>query len=267
MAAQQNHEIVPKSAQASEDRIIWNSVVEGSIAGIVAEYGNNRVGDVMAMTGDEAWASGDDIQSPVRLSGLSPSRKTGGLMDMHLQWTAFLKREFWNIEWQEVQKDIRTLLVPPNASQSEILDASIELAHIANWESQRDNQNWAMYSNFEYDDDGEAVKLEDDSLTVAQKILKGVNSYTLYVPVVTCTTTWANGKPVRLGTLNRYVTTLPTHSGWTAHGQQPSDFMQSNKWLKQIDRTNNNPDGSVTLIEGWIGLDDLDPDLYKAEGA
>lgn len=263
--AQPNHEIVPKSAQSSADRIVWNSVVEGSVDNIGLEYASMRVGDTAAIDASDPWNSGEDIQTPIRLSGISPSRKVGGMLEVSLQWTAFLMREFWNIEWQEVQKDIRTLLVPPNATQQQILAASIDIAHIANWEAQRDNQNWDMYQSFKYEDNGTEVALDGDALVVAQKILKGVQTYTLYVPVVTCTTTWADGKPVRLGTLNQYVTSLPTHTGWSAFGQDPSDFTEMSKWLKQIDRTSNNPDGSVTLVEGWVGLDDLDPDLYTQQ--
>lgn len=266
MAAQSNHQLPNKQANVLHDRIVWSVTVEGGIGGISEEYGGYRVGvsTFDNSQGNDAFVSGEDIQTPIRLSGLSPARKMGGLMEAEVQWTAYLKKELWSIDWQEIQKDIRTLLVPPNATEQELLASARKIAHIANWESQKDNQNWDLYQNFKYDLGSGAVSLDADERKIAAKIIKGVLSYPLYVPVVTCVTTWADATPIRLGALNMYSTSLPTHSGWTYTGQGANELSTlASKWLKQVDKTVNNLDGSVTLTEGWIGADELDYDLYQ----
>lgn len=253
------HRIAGGSITQLADRIVEESKYEGRIDSSAITWVTSALIGWSA-SGSIEGASG---QGYIR-TGVRFQVKEGNLFECDETIAYLLNREIWNMEWQEVSKDIRTWLTTPKGGMS-VTEANIALAHIANWEAQRDNQKWDLFNNFKYDDGVEGsggVALTGSALKVAQKIMKGVQSYSIWVPVVKRTTTWLYKPeiPREIGAISTPV----SRPGWSGFNNEIMDFSGlATNWLKNVERTSSNSDGTFTLEEGWLGVDEIDPDLYS----
>ena len=99
------------------------------------------------------------------------------------------------------------------------------------------------------DADDDWVTMDDEAIKVAQKIMKGIEAWLAFYPVVTRTSTYkARPSPANAGKIQ---TPPVTVSGtWV--------------WLKTADRVVQNAKRQYQRIEQWTASDKWDTDLYEA---
>ena len=255
------HYIVPLHATQSAEREIWNEVWEGTQEECLAKASEFKVGTPIVLpTGVDAESVWQDYQNPAINTGMTFQRKAGGLAELSHTYMYVLKREMWSLDMAEISKDIRTWLV----LQLGEVAAAPELAKIAQWQALKDNGDFEAWAAFQYDLQGHT--LADDTLTLAQKMIKGVDSYTIYAPVLTRTTLWSH-MPDSVGEVG-VIETPAVRDGWEIIGAQSLDAWTglANMWLKTASRSTPNQDGTYSLIEQWTGADEIDGDLYADAG-
>ena len=252
------HYIVPLNATQSAEREVWNEVWEGTYDECLAKANEYKVGTPFLPSGVEDEGIWEEYQDPPLNTGLVLQRKVGGLAELSHTYMFVLKREMWSLDMAEISKDIRTWLV---LRMGEVA-AAPELAKIANWQALKDNGDFEAWAAFQYDLQGHT--LAGDTLTLAQKMIKGVDSYTIYAPVLTRTTLWAY-MPDSVGEVG-VIETPTVRDGWEIIGAADLDAWTAlaNTWLKTASRSSPNPDGTYSLIEQWTGADEIDGDLYPS---
>ena len=260
------HNLVPLNATQTAEREVWSEVLEGTYEECLEAAAQYKVGTPYPMPtgsgGDDIW-NGQHYQPTIINTGLNLSRKAGGLAELSHSYMSVLKREMWSLDMAEISKDIRTWLV----LQMGEVAAAPELAKIAQWQAAKDAGDYGAWAAFQYyDDQGVVHDLEGDTLTLAQKMIKGVDSYTIYAPVLTRTTLWAT-LPDGVGNVG--VKEVPTvREGWEVIGVVNNDMTEwtslADDWVKTASRSSPNQDGTYTLVEQWTGMDEADPDLYPS---
>lgn len=258
---------VPMSLDIRADREVWTIVYEGdydSILNLAAQY---YVGDRYH---DETEGGNFDsfYQDIITISSVKASRKVGGLATLSLSYTILYKLEIWNIDFAETMKDIRCWLIKQMTdSNGNVPDAAYdELFKINAWEQYKNIRNWKQYVEFKYrdEDENKDLRLSGFALKVAQKILKGTLNYPVYAPVITRTTV----HPIYpfVGSIGKKQSPRDVeYGGWVGFNGEhlPEDWLSLAKaFLKTAEKSNSNGDGTFTLVEQWIGADELDPDLY-----
>ena len=255
------------TAQALPDREVWSYVYEGFWDVLIDTFGGLRVGDIAEIPDEDHTVSGSGYQPYTICGHVSFVRKRGGLGECRIQYIALYTREIWNIDFSEVSKDIKVWLVEQGTTfgangEPTVADWVYEgLTQIAQWENQKDINNYAAWSKFLYD----GTNTFSNPLTkkLAQKMMKGVTNYPIYTPCITRTTVHATNPIV--GTIG-CKDTPSGEAGWEGFGGfKPTEWVNlSSVWLKTAEKSSMNSDGTFTLVEQWIGADELDPDLYPS---
>ena len=133
------------------------------------------------------------------------------------------------------------------------------------WELQKANggQGISNYLAFRYDDTN---AMTGDTLKLAKKIAKGIESYSIYTPVATCRRTQTSPFTDGISDIGKYTTNLqspadqlPINLGQLAQFASMRPF-----WLKTTDEITPNSDGTLSRTEQWTGYDDIDTDLYQS---
>lgn len=134
----------------------------------------------------------------------------------------------------------------PLLTHSLFADESASTAeNIEKWKSETDT---ALRAAYQYTEDGATVDLAGNDLTAAKKILKGVDSYLAFVPVITRTTTYTSRQdPEDIGKIDTPPVTVP--GSW--------------EYLKTTDRCIQQADKVYVRTEQWTGAEEWDPDLYE----
>lgn len=257
-------ETMPLTVIFHADREIWTMVYEGNWDDLGDEFGGKKVGDVVYFKDDVSSTLYQDSQV---ISNISMNRKTGGLGEVRIQYTLLYKREIWNLDFSEVSKNIKNWLVREyttwtNGEPTVDIVCYEELQKIKQWEHQKDIGAFTPWGKFLYDGKN---ALSGKTLKLAQKMMKGIDNYPVYSPVITRTTTWAISPTVgKIG----YKNTPASREGWLGfNGGSPLSYRWlelAKVFLKTAERSNSNGDGTFTLLEQWIGADELDPDLYPS---
>lgn len=255
-------EAMPAQIQCHSDREIWTIVYEGKWDVLKSQFSEYIVGTSIKR-GDLDNLS-NIYQSAMIVSGLTFSRKQAGLGEVRLQYTLLYKREIWNIDFSEVSKNIKNWLVLQyttwtNSTPRVDLKCYVELQKIKQWEHQKEIGAFTAWGEFKYD--GSKV-LEGNTRVLAEKMMKGIDNYPVYTPVITRTTTWAFNPPVgKIG----YKDTPVSRSGWQGFNSEDPGWNRLAKvFLKTAERSHANGDGTFTLVEQWTGADELDSDLYPS---
>ena len=119
--------------------------------------------------------------------------------------------------------------------------------------------------------DGTIQDISGASLTLVQKIEKGVEAVIRFYPVVTRTRTYADVPPACLEKLG-FIDTPPVPSGTAKKPSGLEAAVNAHQWLKVRDDAQEQTDGKWTRTESWMGIaksDDpnsspWDADLYGA---
>lgn len=115
-----------------------------------------------------------------------------------------------------------------------------------------------LYDNYQFlAPDGNVYTLDGSSQAVAAKYKKGIESVMRFYPVVTRTITYKKGmNEDRINALN--IGAKLSHSG-----APPKDFgLNPGTWLCIQDDAEEDADGKLVRITGWMGCKSLDADLY-----
>lgn len=256
-------EYSPCTVVCHADREIWTIVYEGFWDTLKDEFGQYQIGD--RIDRDDLGGLGD-YQEYMFVSNISMQRKNAGLGEVRISYLLLYKREIWNLDFSEVSKNIKNWLVLQYTTWSggvaTVNSACYEeLEKIKEWEHQRDIGAYEAWGNFLYNGKD---KLQGDTLKLAEKMMKGIDNYPVYSPCITRTTVWAFEPPVgEIGCRD----TPQSRSGWSGFNKTTlsSDWVGlANVFLKTAERSSSNGDGTFTLVEQWIGADELDADLYPS---
>lgn len=247
------HSLVPLHAVQNVEREVWSATLEGTYEECVDASKDYAVGNVVDIEQD------DEYQTPIIYTALQVSRKEGLLGELTYSYSILRKHELWSLDMTEVTKDILTWLVTPKGGMTQA-EAAVAIAQIRQWQAYKDAGAYMEWENFQYNDDG--ATLEGAAKTVAEKMMKGVESYTIFLPVITRTTQWSTTPPMgKIG----FIDSPEPRDGWKVIGGTPDWASKSSEWLKTAERSSSNGDGTYTFVEQWTGYDQIDGDLYPSD--
>lgn len=192
-------------------------------------------------------------------TGGSLVKREGGRGTLELSYKTADGVAWWGVTFSEISKPIQTWLATQIQDKSTLL---AELAKISLWEQQRSNGNTEAYSQFRYDGTN---RLTGSTLKLAEKMLNGIESYSIYAPVATCRRMQTLAFTDDIGLIGKYTTYLyrPGPMLYEAEMQLAAIEMLKDIWLKTGDDITCNSDGTFSRTEQWTGLDEIDADLYE----
>lgn len=260
------HESQGFSITRQFDRQISSKVFQGDQSQIQAYVEGLQVGD---------YNHKESItESPQLVTGVNMRRMNAEICEATVQTTKFLKRAVWGFDFHPLSKPTITFRYPGET------DATVNLrAHrIRGWEALRDANRLPEYLDFRciiYNSENEEIgtaKLDSTStegcgpntLAIAQKLMRGQDTYTIYYPVITCTRTSDEPFTDDLDSVGKRFTPS-IGAGWTTHGnpdQLKAVLALKAYWVETGDNIATNIDGSFTRRQVWTGMDDLDKDFY-----
>jgi hypothetical protein len=168
---------------------------------------------------------------------------------------------WWGFSFQEISKPVKTWLAT-KITNTDTLAA--ELAKIDLWENQKNmgGAGLSNYLNLRYDG---THQLTGFTRSLAEKMLQGVESYSIYTPVATCRRTQNTPFTDGLDSIGKYSTSLtsPTPQVPGNEGQLAAIAAMRPYWLKTSDDITQNSDGTLSRTETWTGYDKIDTDLYE----
>lgn len=284
------HETLSKDLAVSQTRAVLTVVKQGSYDALEAllsdakcDYAGDYKNDDLAPSGSlfvpNDWGAGATC---IRLAECRLARAQGGRGVLTATVEATRGTCAWGLDFTEVTKDVRTW------RQGAAKEERPDLAVIACWEATKgDTAHAGMYQNFEYFE-GEATKTMDkDSATysLADMILRGIENYSVWIPVVTCTATTFSSSAVynnewgavgeKLGHV--IAPSNPIDAFDLVGGVSANDLVEplasaasptttggnaERKWVMTADRLTVNADGSFTRVLQWTGFDSVEPNLY-----
>jgi len=213
----------------------------------------NRMIDSLAMTGP---AEGNGVYT-----GATLTRREGNRGTLEIAARVLNGYSWWGFSFSEISKPVKTWLATKITNPDAL---ATELNKIDLWENQKSlgSAGIANYLNFRYDD---THSLTGDTLKLAQKMLQGVESYSVYTPVATCRRTQNHPFTDGLNSIGKYVTRLtsPTEQVPANEGQLAAIAGMRPFWLKTSDEITQNSDGTLSRTETWTGYDTIDADLYQ----
>lgn len=215
----------------------------------------NAMIDNIAMTGP---ASGDGVYT-----GATLSRREGDRGTLELAVKLLNGYSWWGFSFSEISKPIKTWLATKITNRDVLM---AELGKITLWEEQLNMGPTGQenYRKFRYGNT-DSQKLEGHTLSLAQKIINGIDSYSVYTPVATCRRTQNRPFTDGLNSIGKYVTRLasPTEQVPANAGQLAAIAGMRSYWLKTSDEITQNSDGTLSRTETWTGYDTIDVDLYQ----
>lgn len=189
------------------------------------------------------------------IAGAVATRQQGGLGTLQVSFSRRDQIETWNLDYLEIQKPILNW----HADQEDGPD----LQQLRKWQRlETADGAWDAYSNFLTEVGDETSKLTGDTLKLAQKIIKGVDSFSVYTPVLTRTSVVTDLESLTLGGVGKIGE--PT-AGDTIAGNVDLSTLTAlaKEWLKTADRLQGAVDGTFQRVEQWTGADKWDEDLYE----
>jgi len=256
-------ETTPCQVVLMADREVYTIFYEGDYDTLEAEAAKCIVGTQEVILD---YNNAGYYQSAMIIIGSNLARKRGGLGILQVQFAALYNREMWNIDFAEVSKDIKTWLVRDYFNSDNVPVAIWdEYRKLALWENNKTNETWNDWSNFQYPSVGDTPggTLSGDTLKIAKKIMNGVSSYSIYVPVISRTTVHVISPTIGTIGKKQKPSDMP---GWTGFNNQTLNTAWlglAREWLKTAEKSSTNMDGTFTMVEQWQGCDLVDPDLYK----
>lgn len=189
------------------------------------------------------------------IAGVVATRQQGGLGTLQVTFSRRDQIETWNLDYLEIQKTILNW----HADQEDGPD----LQQLRKWQRlETVDGAWDAYTNFLTEVGDENSKLTGDTLKLAEKILKGVDYFSVYTPVLTRTSVVTDLENLSLGGVG----TIGEPSGSdTAAGNVDLTKLTAlaKEWLKTADRLQGAVDGTFQRTEQWTGADKWDEDLYE----
>ena len=192
------------------------------------------------------------------------TRTNGNRGQLVVSFSQNRQKAVWTVDFVEVSKPIRTW----NADKQ---NGAPDLSQIRQWE-QNETANPSLYWAFKYDS---SHNMTGDTLLLAQMISKGIDSYSLYVPVVTCTVNLSE-PPDLLGNAPGVIDDPAAPNGWLdANEHRATDIIgnlvnprtnTAYEWLLSAVKVSTNSDGTYQLTKSWQAADKIDENLYGSGG-
>lgn len=196
-------------------------------------------------------------------TGATLTRREGGRGILEVTARVLNGYSWWGFSFSEISKPVKTWLATKISDPATL---SAELAKIDLWEAQKDMGKLGLenYKAFKYGSGANDV-LAGNTKKLAEKILQGIDSYSVYTPVATCRRTQNRPFTDGLNSIGKYVTRLtsPTEQVPANAGQLAAIAGMRPYWLKTSDEITQNTDGTLSRTETWTGYDTIDVDLYQ----
>lgn len=216
------------------------------------------------------------------VSGNSMTRAAGNIWTLTLEYTQLYAVSQWSVTFNAIEKDIHTWMSDATSDRDKP-----DIALVRAWEALEPQSDG--YRTFTVD----GVKLKGNTLDLAEMINRGITSYTLYQPVVTCTyvtrvfttvgrnlncvyadagsvmsavndtsafvepANMAQGQPTSAGNL---------YSMFPTEVNTPKSNTKTIIWVNTSDRLQHNADGTGTRSVEFTGVTEADMDLYYTHG-
>ena len=258
----EEHLTVEREVETLIDRVVCTEVWQGSYDDCKAKQKNYMPGRAASCQDiSDVWPSAAKPQPSVFCASAKTRRTPGNRGVCTIVYQALFNTATFGFECAELSKPIESW----KADDEE--DAP-KLDQIEQWKKQKED-NYAAYEGYLYDG---STKMDGNTLTLAEMIFKGIESYTEYVPVMTQTYTQAPmpsaapaGAP-NMGTQLGKRCTPEVPSGCTPiDGVDTLPTHLKNVWIGTGDRLTGNNDGTYTRVQQWTGFDSVDEDLYPEE--
>ena len=195
------------------------------------------------------------------LTSLRLTRVNAGRGQLEMVCKQIDTRATWGFSFSEISKPIRTWLALKIQDQATLDN---ELLKIDLWEQQKTIGKSGMnnYLKYRYTD---TQSLTGDTLKLAKKMRQGIDSYSIYTPIATCTRLSGEAFTDGINSIGKYTTSLPGNGpSFESNSGQLAAFSGLRPyWLKTGDDISGNSDGTLTRRESWMGLDKIDEDLYS----
>jgi len=181
----------------------------------------------------------------VNLVGGNPSWKGGP--DAPLKVTV-------EIDWVAVSKDLRSHPMYHYPEDADTEPEGVYSNDPAAWmriEKWKNETNLELRKQFKFGTGAIDEILAPNEQHYAKKILRGVESYNVYAPIVRKTTLLSK-KP------------SGSKAGFVQDPAVDAEYPDGYKWLKTACRSTQQQDKTWQLAEEWTGADEVDADLYPA---
>lgn len=189
------------------------------------------------------------------IAGVVATRQQGGLGTLQVTFSARDEIETWNLDFLEIQK--------PIINWHFGLKNGPDIQKLRKWQRlETIDGAWEAYTNFLTEVGDESSKLTGDTLKLAEKIIKGVEYFSVYTPVLTRTSVVTDLEDLSLGGVGKIG--VPK-AGNSLMGNLNLSTLTAlaKEWLKTADRLQGAVDGTFQRVEQWTGADKWDEDLYE----
>ena len=242
------------------DRVRATARLQGNVEELNRNMAATPFGDI-SMFND--FCEGTNIApDDILTTGGALNRANGGSGELELEITGFRKVCVFGYDFTVVSKPIMAFRY--NGETNEQVNERAR--KLQAWQDMRGQSQYNMeYTEFQYYDGNKNLhSLTGHDLDIAKKIVHGIESFDMYIPVITCTRTSAHAFTDKLNYIG-HPDTPAVPAGWSCHGdpgQLASYVSIKPQWVKTADVISTNPDSSFTRREQWTGVDELDYDLY-----
>ena len=241
---------------------------EGPFEDVLAKFNTVKLGErtseVIFLTGGGSASEGTDWGEAF-VSDIQAPRRRGNVWSLQITVQQLRHAGVWTLSFAEICKPIRTW--HQDWEQSNDIP---DLPKLAAWELAKEREDFEHYDSYQT---VEGEKLTDATLTLAKMIReKGVESYTVHAPVATLTMRYLDTIPGVGGLLDKWLTELPSlPAGWAELGSARGIIESANAgdgtrpagvWFCQADQETPNADGSKTRTVQFLGVTDVNTDLY-----
>jgi hypothetical protein len=196
-------------------------------------------------TSGEAWGMPRIIDAKI-------VRETGGICRLTVVKVQNRHVAHISIDFTEVQRPIKTWHADKESGAP-------DLAAIREWEA-KEETDYANYAAF--------TGLSGDTKTLAEMIVKGVEHYSVYRPVVTITLTTDDAPQLSLYPIGGVFTEGPSIPyGWTdIHGKTVADLIagdyENYMWVLGASRATPNADGTYQWVLQYQACDSVEEALF-----
>lgn len=195
-----------------------------------------------------------------RVAAVSATRQNGGLGTLELTMSEREATEVWNLDFMEIQKPIRAW-----HADAENEEDRPDLAALASWERLKDLDGaWEAYQGFYTSTEmSSSTQLSGATLTLAKKILKGVEAFNVYAPILTRVSVVNNLSELEDVGKDVGAICVPEASDDVVGSAAVATLAAlAKQWLKTADSLQGALDGTFQRTETWVGAEQWDGDLY-----
>ena len=195
-----------------------------------------------------------------RVAAVSATRQNGGLGTLELTMSERETTEVWNLDFMEIQKPIRAW-----HADAENEEDRPDLAALASWERLTDQDGaWEAYQGFYTSTEmSSSTQLTGATLTLAQKILKGIEAFNVYAPILTRVSVVNDLSKLEDVGKDVGAICVPAASDDVVGSAAVATLtVLAKQWLKTADSLQGALDGTFQRTETWVGAEKWDGDLY-----